>query len=127
MEGAGGTAGGIGSFLVGFIMAVAGGYLITQHVQVSIGSWGYLFGYNAFGLTLVPLVFGVGLLFFDGRSKAGWLLTVAGATVIFFGILMHLRLTWSRASLYDILVMIVLLAGGLGLLARSLRPLEKKG
>ena len=36
MEGAGGTAGGIGSFLVGFIMAVAGGYLITQHVQVSI-------------------------------------------------------------------------------------------
>src|SRR5215213_11999679 len=90
-RGAGGTSGGVGEFLLGLGMSVAGAYLLTQRVTVTSGYW-TLWGYNAFGLSLLPLLFGVGLLFFNGRSVAGWLLTFAGVVIIFTGILMNLQI-----------------------------------
>jgi uncharacterized protein len=119
-RGAGGTPGGLGEFLLGFVMACAGGYLLTQQVTVTSGFW-QLWGYNSFGLTLVPLLFGVAILFFDGRSKIGWLLLIAGATILLAGILMNLEIYFRSTSLFNTLVMLVLLFGGLGLIARSLR------
>jgi uncharacterized protein len=119
-RGAGGTPGGVGEFLVGVGMAVAGGYLLTNQVQVTTGYW-RLWGYNAFGLSLLPLLFGVGLLFFNGRSKLGWLLTFAGAVIIFAGILTNLEIYFHQTSLFNTLLMLVLLVGGIGLIARSLR------
>ena len=123
MRGAGGTSGGVGQFFLGIAMAVGGGYLITNQVQVTSGFWSY-FGPNSFGLSLLPLVVGVGFLFFDGKSALGWILTLAGASIIFLGILMNLQIYYRQTSLYNTLVMLVLLAGGLGLIARSLRPYE---
>ena len=120
MTGAGGTPGGVGSFFLGLAMAVGGGYLLTQQVTVSSGFWGY-FGPQTFGLSLLPLVVGVGLLFFDGRSPLGWILTVAGAAVIFLGVLMNLRIYFEPTSLFNTLMMLFLLAGGLGLVLRSLK------
>lgn len=119
-RGAGGTPGGVGEFLVGLAMAVAGGYLLTQQVTVTSGFW-TLWGYNAFGFTLIPLLFGVGLLFFNGRSVLGWLLVFTGAVIILAGILMNLGIYFRSTSLFNTLVMLVLLAGGIGLVARSLR------
>ena len=119
-RGAGGTSGGVGEFLLGLGMAVAGAYLLTQQVTVTSGYW-TLWGYNAFGLSLLPLLFGVGLLFFNGRSIAGWLLTFAGVVIIFVGIIANLGVYFQATSLFNTLLMLVLLAGGIGLVARSLR------
>lgn len=120
MDGAGGTRGGIGEFVGGFVMAVAGGWLLTNQVTVTSGFWAW-FGPHTFGLSLLPLVVGAGFLFFDGRSVIGWVLTVAGATIILVGILANLRIYFERTTLFNTLVMLVLLAGGLGLMARGLR------
>jgi hypothetical protein len=119
-KGAGGTPGGVGTFFAGFAMAVAGGYLLTRQVNVHSGYWGWLGG-HAFGLTLVPLLIGIGMLFFDGASKAGWLLTIAGAVILLAGILANLEIYFVPTSLFNTLVMLVLLAGGIGLVARSVR------
>jgi uncharacterized protein len=119
-RGAGGTPGGVGEFLIGVVMAAAGGYLLTNQVQVTTSFW-HLWGGSSFGLTLLPLLVGVGLLFFNGRSVAGWLLTVAGCAIIFAGILMNMDIYFRQTSLFNTLVMLVLLAGGIGLIARSLR------
>ena len=62
-------------------MAVAGGYLILNQVQVTTSFWNYG-PYGGFGLTLVPLLAGIGFLFYNGKSIVGWLLTVAGAVII---------------------------------------------
>ena len=121
MRGAGGTEGGVGQFLLGLVMAVGGAYLLTQQVMVTSGFWA-LFGPQTFGLSLLPLIIGIGVLFFDGKSVAGWLLTVCGAAIVFLGILMNLRVFFAPTSLFNTLVMLILLAGGLGLVARSLRP-----
>lgn len=120
MEGAGGTKGGLGQFFVGLAMAVAGGYLLTSQVTVTSGFWAY-FGVHTFGLTLLPMMIGLGLLFFDGSSGIGWALTIGGAIIILVGILMNLRIYFQPTSLFHTLIMLTLLAGGLGLVARSLK------
>jgi uncharacterized protein len=118
--GAGGTPGGLGEFFVGLVLAVIGGYLILNQVTVTTGFWA-LWGYNSFGLTLVPLLGGIGWLFFDGRSTLAWLLVVLGAAIIFVGIIANLHIYFRPTSLFNTLIMLVLLIGGLGLIARSLR------
>ena len=120
-RGAGGTEGGIGMFLIGFVMAVAGGYLLTNQVTVTSGYW-RVWGYNAFGLSLLPFVVGIGFLFFNGKSPVGWVLTIAGAVILFIGIIANLEIYFRATSLFNTLVMLVLLLGGIGLVARSLRP-----
>ena len=50
-------------------MAVAGAYLLTQRVTVTSGFWSFGGGHT-FGLSLLPLVVGAGVLFYDGRSRA---------------------------------------------------------
>ena len=119
-RGAGGTPGGVGTFFVGVLMAAAGGYLLLQQVQVTTSFW--RFGaYGGFGLTLVPLLVGVAFLFYNGRSIVGWLLTAVGATIILAGILMNMDIYFRQTSLFNTLMMLGLLFGGLGLIARSLR------
>src|SRR5512143_3717076 len=120
MKGAGGTEGGVALFFVGLAMAVGGAYMLTQRVTVASGFWSF-FGGQTFGLSLLPLVVGAGFLFYDGKSRLGWVLTGAGVLIVALGILMNLRVYFEPTSLFDTLVMLVLLAGGLGLGARSLK------
>src|SRR5262245_19529278 len=120
LQGAGGTPGGVGTFLLGLAMTVAGGYLITDQVMITSGAWRWG-GYNAFGLSLLPLLLGIGLLFANGRSLLGWFLTGAGVVIIFVGILAHLEIYFRPTSLFNTLLMLGLLVGGLGLVVRSLR------
>src|SRR5918992_1575854 len=98
-QGAGGTSGGIGEFAIGLVMAAVGGYLLLNQVTVTTGVWA-LWGYNAFGLTIVPLLVGVGWLFFDGRSTFGWLLVMLGAAIIFVGIIANLHIYFRPTSLF---------------------------
>jgi hypothetical protein len=121
----GGTRGGMGEFLLGVVMVLAGGYLFLNNVVVTTsgGMWAS-FGFGGgtpFGLTLLPLLLGIGLLFFDGKSVLGWVLTLGAALAIVVGIITSLSVHWRPSSLYVTLGIFVLLAGGLGLLARALR------
>ncbi len=116
----GGTPGGIRHFLLGFIMACVGGYLLCNQVMV-MGSYWSFYGGNTFGITLLPMLFGIGILFWNGRSAIGWLLTTAGALFIVAGVIANLHIYFRPASLFETLVMLTLLVGGLGLIARSMR------
>jgi hypothetical protein len=120
IQGAGGTPGGIGQFLVGFALAVAGGWLLSNQVVVTSGAW-TLWGYNSFGLSLIPFLLGTGLVFFNGKSIAGWLLLGAGLVIILAGVLVNLHLYFQPTSLFNTLMMLALLAGGIGLIAKSVR------
>jgi uncharacterized protein len=130
LVGAGGTPGGIGIFFLGLAMAFAGGWLLTN--QVTVSSQYFASGFmvpvinyhmNSFGLSLVPFVIGIGCLFFNGKSIAGWVLTVGGFAIIVAGILMSLHIFFQPTSLFNTLLMLVLLFGGLGLVLRSLKAI----
>jgi hypothetical protein len=117
----GGTAGGLGHFLIGFVMACVGGYFLTNQVSV-VGSYWSFYGANTFGFTLVPMLIGVAILFWNGRSLIAWLLTIAGALFILAGVIANMHVYFRPTSLFNTLVMLILLVGGLGLIARALRP-----
>jgi len=102
-------------------MACVGGYLLSNQVSV-VGSYWSFWGANTFGVTLVPMLFGVGILFYNGRNLAGWLLTIAGALFILAGVIANMHIYFQPTSLFNTIVMLVLLVGGLGLIARALRP-----
>jgi len=116
----GGTRGGLGSFVLGLVMACVGGYLLTNQVMVTSGYWN-LFGTSTFGITLLPMLIGVAMLFFNGRSTLGWLLTVAGGVFILAGVIANLHIYFAPTSLFNTLAMLVMLVGGLALIAKALR------
>jgi hypothetical protein len=119
-RGPGGTPGGLGEFLLGAALVVGGGYLLLSQVTVTTGFWTW-FGYDAFGLSLVPLLIGIGILFFNGKSLVGWALTLGGALIILLGIITHLTIFFRSTSLFNTLLILGGLVGGIGLVARSLR------
>ena len=136
IEGAGGTSGGIATFLIGLGMTIAGGFLFLNHVQVGQGFWSF-WGRNSHGfggthgfgstqgLILIPLIIGIGFLFFNGKSIIGWVLAGGGMLIIFLAVISSLRFYFARTSLFNLLVMLVLLVGGLGLIVRSLRAVKQ--
>jgi hypothetical protein len=117
----GGTPGGLGDFLIGFAMTCVGGYLLSNQVSV-VGSYWSFYGASTFGITLIPMLIGVGMLFFNGRNVLGWLLTIAGALFILAGVIANMHIYFQPTTLFNTLVMLILLVGGLGLIARAIRP-----
>src|SRR5262245_65654567 len=118
-RGAGGTPGGVGQFFIGLVMAVVGVYLLLNQVQVTTSFW--TFGrYGGFGPTLLPLLVGVGFLFYNGKSVIGWLLTGLGLAIILAGIVMNLDIYFRQTTLFNTIVMLALLFGGLWLIGRRL-------
>ena len=120
----GGTPGGLGHFVIGFIITCLGGYFLANQVSV-VGSYWSFYGASTFGITLVPLLIGIGILFWNGRNIVGWLLTIAGALFIMAGVLANMHIYFRPTSLFNTLVMLILFVGGLGLIARAISPHRK--
>ncbi len=128
-EGAGGTPGGFGEFFVGIALAAIGFFLLFSHVQVHSSYWNF-FGVGgagrSFGITLIPLLFGIGILFVNGKSLLGWFLAIGGLLVILAGILVNLNIHFTGTSLMNTLIMLACIAAGLGLIVKGLRPHQRK-
>lgn len=121
-RGAGGTEGGVVTFFLGVAMAAAGAYLLTSRVTVASSGW-QVWGYSGFGLSLIPLMLGIGMLFYDGRSLIAKLLILVGVVIIGAGIIANLNVYFQHTPLFAMLMMLVLLCGGIGLIIRSIRPM----
>lgn len=126
----GGTPGGTRTFLLGLIMLVVGGYLLFNQVSVNGGFWRFsVFGQGygtSFGITLIPLLFGIGILFANGKSLVGRGLTGLGFLAILVGIIVNLDIHFRQTTLWNTLTMLVLIVGGMGLIARSVMPMPAR-
>jgi uncharacterized protein len=129
-RGAGGTPGGALSFVIGLIMACAGFYMLLDNIIVSQGfGLGYTLyrisyggGWNITGGSLlIPFMFGVGWIFYNARAPWGWILAGGALCAIVFGVIMSLSINIRSMSLLDLIIILVLMVGGLGIFARSLR------
>jgi len=114
----GGTSGGVIEFFVGLAMSISGAYMLINRVIVTSGFWNWG-GYNSFGLSLIPLIIGIALVFFNGRSAVGWILIFISIIFIGSGILMNLQIYFQPTSLFNTIIMLILFAGGLGLIGRA--------
>lgn len=128
----GGTPGGTRTFLLGIALVIIGGYLLFNQVQVHSGqgfwgrSWGFgNYGTN-FGITMIPLLIGIAILFSNGKSLIGKVLVGGGFLMILVGIIASLDIHFRQTSLLNTLIMLICLVGGIGLVVRSIMPMEKK-
>ncbi|MCU0444172.1 MAG: hypothetical protein MUE85_04585 [Microscillaceae bacterium] len=125
MYGAGGTDGGTTRFFLGFIMLVIGGYLFLRSVHVDFGLGYHLYNYGGVGITtgyiLIPMLFGIGMVFFNYRNLIGWFLTLGSLAALVFGIIVNTRFRLERMDAFQLIVILVLMVGGLGLFLSSFR------
>lgn len=131
MKGAGGTQGGIGQFFIGLAMMGAGFYLLFNAIQVSSSfGLGYgLYRMNAFGqglsittgMVMLPFILGIVMVFFDAKTKLGWLLTLGSLVALLVGVISSIQFHFKAMSAFDLIVILVLAFGGLGLFLRSLK------
>ena len=132
MQGAGGTSGGIGQFFIGLVMMCGGFYLLLNSISVNSG-FGFgmrLFGFGGFGITsgmiMLPFMFGVGIIFYNGKNFLGWLLALGSLVALIFGVISSIRFSFRAMSAFDLITILVLSVGGLGLFLRSLKSLDRK-
>lgn len=134
MRGAGGTSGGLGQFFIGFIMMCGGFYLLLNAISVSsnFGMGARLYGVSAFGgnysitsgIIMIPFIFGVGIIFYNSRNILGWLLAFGSITGLIFGVISSIRFSFKTMSAFDLITILILAMGGLGLFLRSLKNMD---
>jgi hypothetical protein len=126
-RGAGGTRGGEGNFFIGIVMMIAVGYLLLRGIMVrpQFGVGNAMYSIVGFpvttGLVLVPFAFGVGIIFYNSRNWIGRLLAGGSVVALVVSVIASINFTLVRMSAFDLLVIIILLVGGIGLFLRSLR------
>lgn len=130
MRGAGGSDGGVGSFIIGLAMMIGGGYLLLNGmiVRPNFGLGARVFGIGGVsitsGMVLIPFMFGVGMIFYNARNWIGWILAGGSLLALIFGVIANMTIQMTRMSGFDLIVILVLLVGGIGLFLRSLRSLR---
>ncbi len=111
-------------FFMGFLLLGGGIYWVLNSFTVHSG-WGV--GYYSFfgmrisgGVMLIPLLVGIGLLFFMDKKVIGGCVSALGLLVILISLLSSLSFTAKYGSLYVYVLMFAMIAAGAGLLIRVL-------
>ena len=132
MNGAGGTSGGIGQFFLGLVMMCGGFYLLLNGIVVSsnFGMGSRLFGIGAgFGITggmiMIPLMIGIGMVFYNSRNYLGWLIGIASFTALIVGVISSVSMNLRTMTAFELICILTLAIGGLGLFLRSLKPARR--
>lgn len=124
-KGAGGTRGGVGAFLLGAAMTIAGGYLLLTSLHVVNGFGGGLFGFGGFrvtgGMIMIGFVIGIGIVFYDSTKWYGWALAGGSLLALIVGAIASVRFSFDGMTAFDFIVILILLFGGIGLVLRSVK------
>ncbi|MFT7562169.1 MAG: hypothetical protein ACI93R_004104 [Flavobacteriales bacterium] len=135
MKGAGGSTGGIGHFFIGLIMMCGGFYMLLNAISVT-SNFGFghrLYSVNYFGglgvtggTIMIPFIFGVGIIFYNSKNIIGWVLSIGSVSALIFGVISNIRFSLKPMTSFDLIVILVLAVGGLGLFLRSLKTINAK-
>ncbi|MDE7431639.1 MAG: hypothetical protein K2N34_06985 [Lachnospiraceae bacterium] len=114
--------------LLGILMCGGGLFLFSRQINVVTyglssvyGRWG-LFGGRGIpgGMILIPLIIGIVVWVIFPDSFAGKLITMIGVLFIIFGVISSISLEFRRTSLYELVLMLILIFGGGALALRIL-------
>lgn len=108
-------------FYMGIMLIAAGVFFLLSKAVVhsGFGAWS-IAGMNvSTGLVVIPLMFGIIWLVNNPKSIIARLITIAGTIFIIGSIIMNIRITFTTTSMFDYVVMMLLIAGGIGLLLKS--------
>lgn len=104
------------TFIVGLVMFVVGCFILSQKVHVSMG-WYSLWGMPV-GTIFIPLIAGI-IWMFCSDGPSGKILTAVGTLFILCYIILNIRMTIWNITLFDWIIILILIFGGIGLLLRT--------
>lgn len=111
-------------FLAGLAMLIAGLFIFSQKVIVSSGFFGSELSLGGFqmanGLIMVPFIIGVVWMFASEGSIASKMFTAVGILIVVMAVILTTHISLVYITLYEWVVILVLIFGGAGLLARIL-------
>lgn len=114
-------------FIGGIVMFIGGMFLLLKnlYVQYNFG-WGTPMyrvggmGINS-GMILIPFLIGIGMLFFNSKNVWGWILAIGSLVLLILGVITSIQFTLAGMSAFDVLIILVLIAGGIGIFLSSFR------
>ncbi len=113
-------------FVAGVVMLVVGLFILSQKVVVSSGWFGYggtmmLGGIRLnSGMIMIPFIIGIIWMFASGASFASKLFTALSVILIIASIVLNTNIYMISVSLYEWVIMLVLIFGGAGFVAKVL-------
>lgn len=109
-------------FFLGIILVAVSIFMILQCTTVST-VW-YTWRIGSFGMPngaiVIPLLIGIGVLFYNSKSAIGLILVILGVLFILLTIILSVQIRFSTTSLYEYILMFGMFMAGAGLLLKSL-------
>ena len=111
-------------FLGGLVMLVVGLYIFSQKVMVSSSFFGGSMWVGGFhmsnGIIMIPFIIGVVWMFASGGSFASKILSGLGVLFIIVSIILSTNISLVHITLFEWILILVLIFGGAGLLVKIL-------
>ncbi|NLL67618.1 MAG: 2-keto-3-deoxygluconate permease [Clostridiaceae bacterium] len=113
---------------LGILMCCGGLFLFSRQVDVKVYEFGNMYGHWGLfsgkgipgGMVVIPLIIGIVVWVIFPKSFAGKLITILGGLFIILGIISSVNLVFRKTTLYEFILMIVLIFGGGALALRIL-------
>ena len=108
-------------FYVGLLMMAAGVFFLLSKAVVYSNHFGFTIGGITIssGIVVIPLMAGIIWLMNNPKSLLAKILTLAGSVFIIASIMLSIRIMFTTTTYFDYIVIVVLLAAGLGLVIRT--------
>lgn len=105
----------------GMALVMLGLFLLFQHVKLTTGYWFWgMSATHGIGLMLIPLIFGIGWIFYNAKSIWGWIITSVSIVTMVFTVLATLRLQFDQMSMLGVIMMLLPFAFGFALILQGI-------
>lgn len=106
----------------GIALLLLGLFMLFQHIKVTSG-YASLFGWgvgDSVGFIMVPLLLGIGWIFYNSRSVWGWLISAISIVLIVFTAISGLRMYFAPISMIGLICMLAPMAIGAALTLKGM-------
>lgn len=109
-------------FFLGVVLFCAGVFLVFQNTTITMAWYTWSIGGMGLsqGVVIIPLLIGIGLLFYNSKSIVSWLVFILGIVFVLITIIMSVRIRFNPTSLLSYVFMFGAILAGTGLLLKSL-------
>lgn len=108
-------------FYIGIISIAAGLFFLLSKAVVRSSFYTWTVGGLSVssGIVIIPLMIGVIWLVHNPKSFFGKLITLCGSIFIVASIILNIRITFITTTMFDYIIMMLLIAAGAGLILKS--------